>query len=46
VGAEQERKRGSAVRAEILTQTGAGNATAGQQEVENHIAATLLGKSA
>src|ERR671913_478678 len=38
--------RSAAVRAEILTQAGAGNATAGQQEVENHIASTLLGKSA
>ena len=46
VRAEQERKRGPAVRAEILTQTGAGNATAGQQEVENHTASTLLRKSA
>lgn len=46
VDAEQERERSPAVRAEILTQTGAGNAATRQEKVEKHIASTLAGKSA
>jgi hypothetical protein len=43
---EQKGERRAAVRAQIITQTAAGNATAGQEKVEKHIASTLARKSA
>ena len=42
---EQEGERSPAARAEILTQAGAGNATARQDKVEKHIGTTLARKS-
>lgn len=46
VGAEQEWERRPAAVAEILTQAGAGQAAAREDEVENHIASTLERKDA